>query len=177
VLLFGISTTALPSWVSRTRWNNLKNGLAVRRYGRSKRIDELISSIVREGHLSTAGWSSSFLLSVLISAIHKLAGRLPHLKRTGDGAAGDLTIVRPAAAAPPRRPEQVEQVGRHRAAEPRARARGGSEYGELRTMSVLENLPSLIDRPRRSRRAVATTPTRRSRHHHRRSRRPPEQFK
>jgi hypothetical protein len=46
VLLFGISATALPSWVSRTRWNNLKNGLAVRRYGRSKRIDELTSSIV-----------------------------------------------------------------------------------------------------------------------------------
>jgi hypothetical protein len=44
------------------------------------------------------------------------------LKRTGDGAAGDLTIVRPAAAAPPRRPEQVEQVGRHRAAQPLARA-------------------------------------------------------
>ena len=29
-------------------------------------------------------------------------------KGIGDGAAGDLTIVRPAAAAPPRRPEQVE---------------------------------------------------------------------
>jgi hypothetical protein len=38
VLLFGISTRALPSWVSKTRWNNLKNGLAVRTYGRSKRI-------------------------------------------------------------------------------------------------------------------------------------------
>jgi hypothetical protein len=49
VLLFGISTTALPSWVSRTRWNNLKNGLAVRRYGRSKQTDELISSIVPRG--------------------------------------------------------------------------------------------------------------------------------
>ena len=49
VLLFGISATALPSWVSRTRWNNLKNGLAVRRYGRSKRIDELTSSIVPRG--------------------------------------------------------------------------------------------------------------------------------
>ena len=49
VLLFGISTTALPSWVSRTRWNNLKNGLVLRRYGRSKRIDELISSIVPRG--------------------------------------------------------------------------------------------------------------------------------
>jgi len=36
-----------------------------------------------------------------------------------DGAAVDLTIVRPAAAAPPRRLEPVEQ---HRAAQPRARA-------------------------------------------------------
>ena len=44
-------------------------------------------------------------------------------KRTGDGAAGDgdRTIVRPAAAAPPRRLERVEPVGRHRAAQPRAR--------------------------------------------------------
>jgi hypothetical protein len=35
--------------------------------------------------------------------------------------------VRPAAAEPPRRPEQVEQVGRHRAAQPRARARVTTE--------------------------------------------------
>jgi len=38
--------------------------------------------------------------------------------KIGDGAAGDLTSVRPAAAAPPRRPEQVEQ---HRAAEAKIR--------------------------------------------------------
>src|ERR1700730_8916638 len=31
VLLFGIGTRALPSWDSRTRWNNLYRGLAVRR--------------------------------------------------------------------------------------------------------------------------------------------------
>ena len=31
VLLFGIGTRALPSWDSRTRWNNLLGGLAVRR--------------------------------------------------------------------------------------------------------------------------------------------------
>jgi hypothetical protein len=86
-----------------------------------------------------------------------------HEKGIGDGAAGDLTIVRPAAAAPPRRPEQV---GRHRAAQPLARARQQRAWSTL-TMSVLENLPSLIDRPRRSRR---TTPSRRGRHHHRRSR-------
>ena len=30
VLLFGIGTKALPSWDSKTRWNNLSVGLAVR---------------------------------------------------------------------------------------------------------------------------------------------------
>jgi hypothetical protein len=30
VLLFGIGTKALPSWDSRTRWNKLSVGLAVR---------------------------------------------------------------------------------------------------------------------------------------------------
>jgi hypothetical protein len=44
-----------------------------------------------------------------------------HEKGIGDGAAGDLTIVRPAAAAPPSRPEQVEQ---HRAAEAKIRRAG-----------------------------------------------------
>jgi len=29
VLLFGIGTKALPSWDSKTRWNNLWGGLAV----------------------------------------------------------------------------------------------------------------------------------------------------
>ncbi len=29
VLLFGIGTKAVPSWDSRTRWNNLFRGLAV----------------------------------------------------------------------------------------------------------------------------------------------------
>ena len=29
VLLFGIGTKALPSWDSKTRWNNLLGGLAV----------------------------------------------------------------------------------------------------------------------------------------------------
>jgi hypothetical protein len=46
-------------------------------------------------------------------------------KRNRRGAAGDLTVVRPAAAAPL---EQVEQIGRHRAAQPRARVH--SEHGE-----------------------------------------------
>src|SRR5215475_10036288 len=40
---------ALPSWDSKTRWNNLLGGLAVRRTGRSKRTCELTSSIVPRG--------------------------------------------------------------------------------------------------------------------------------
>jgi len=30
VLLFGIGTKALPSWDSKTRWNNLRGGLAIK---------------------------------------------------------------------------------------------------------------------------------------------------
>jgi hypothetical protein len=46
VLLYGIGTSALPSWDSKTRWNNLLGGLAV---GRSKRTCELTSSVVPRG--------------------------------------------------------------------------------------------------------------------------------
>ena len=66
VLLFGIGTKALPSWDSRTRRNNLLGGLAVRRTaGPSDRTNSPHPSS-REGHHSTARWSSSFLLSHLI---------------------------------------------------------------------------------------------------------------
>ena len=60
VLLFGIGTKALPSWDSKTRWNNLWGGLAVRRtVGPSGHtISPHPSS--REGHHSTARWNSSF---------------------------------------------------------------------------------------------------------------------
>src|SRR5450432_25240 len=66
VLLFGIGTKALPSWDSKTRWNNLWGDLAVRRtVGPSGHtISPHPSS--REGHHSTARWSSSFLLLDLI---------------------------------------------------------------------------------------------------------------
>ena len=47
-LLFGLGTSALPSWDSRTRWNNLYRGLALV-VGRSKRTCELTSSIVPRG--------------------------------------------------------------------------------------------------------------------------------
>src|SRR5271156_7165731 len=48
-LLFGIGTGALPSWGSKTRWNNLLVGLAVRLTAGSKRTYELTSSIVPRG--------------------------------------------------------------------------------------------------------------------------------
>src|SRR5512144_751050 len=66
VLLFGIGTKALPSWDSRTRWNNLWGGFAVRTTvgPRGHTISPHPSS--REGHHSTAQWNSSFLLSHLI---------------------------------------------------------------------------------------------------------------
>ena len=49
VLLFGIGTKALPSWDSKTRWNNLCHGLTVRVMAGSKRTCELTSSIVPQG--------------------------------------------------------------------------------------------------------------------------------
>src|SRR6202521_5436079 len=66
VLLFGIGTRALPSWDSRTRWSNLWGGLAVRRTAGPSGHANSPHPSSREGHHSTAGWSSSFLLSRLI---------------------------------------------------------------------------------------------------------------
>jgi len=66
VLLFGIGTKALPSWDSKTRWNDLLVGLAVKRtVGPSGHANSPHRSS-REGHHATARWSSSFLLSDLI---------------------------------------------------------------------------------------------------------------
>ena len=78
VLLSGIGTSALPSWDSKTRWNDLLSGLAV---GRSKQTCELTSSIVPRGTSSFHRlWSSSFLLSHLIlSGPHAAAASLVHL--------------------------------------------------------------------------------------------------
>src|SRR6478752_406561 len=62
VLLFGMAPGALPSWDSRTRWNNLLGGLAVRRtVGPSGHANSPHPSS-REGHHSTARWNSSFVL-------------------------------------------------------------------------------------------------------------------
>ena len=66
VLLFGIGTKALPSWDSKTRRNNLFRGLAVKRTADPSGHTNSPHPSSREGHRSTAGWSSSFLLSDLI---------------------------------------------------------------------------------------------------------------
>src|SRR5438552_3427737 len=66
VLLFGIGTKALPSWDSKTRWNNLNRGLAVKRTADPSGHANSPHPSSREGHRSTARWSSSFLLSRLI---------------------------------------------------------------------------------------------------------------
>ena len=62
VLLYGIGTKAVPSWDSKTGWNNLSGGLVVSvTTGPSgSTISPHPSS--REGHHSTARWSSSVLL-------------------------------------------------------------------------------------------------------------------
>ena len=60
-LLSGIGSSALPLWDSRTRWNNLMGDLAVDS-GRPSRHTNSPHPSSREGHHSTARWSSSFLL-------------------------------------------------------------------------------------------------------------------
>jgi len=66
VLLFGIGARALPLWDSRTRRNNLSGGLAVRLTAGPSGQTNSPHPSSREGHLSTARWNSSILLSHLI---------------------------------------------------------------------------------------------------------------
>jgi hypothetical protein len=66
VLLSGLGAGALPSWDPRTRWNNLLGGFSVKRTVGPSRHANSPHPSSREGHYSTAWWSSSFLLSHLI---------------------------------------------------------------------------------------------------------------
>src|SRR5207247_7613425 len=77
VLLFGIGTRALPSWDPRTRWNNLLLGLAVRLTAGPSGHANSPHPSSREGHHSTARWSSSFLLFRLILHRNLKPLRLP----------------------------------------------------------------------------------------------------
>src|SRR6478752_7610884 len=65
-LLSGIGTRALPSWDSRRRWNDLSGGLAGRLTAGPSGHANSPHPSSREGHHSTAGWSSRFLLLRLI---------------------------------------------------------------------------------------------------------------
>src|ERR1700752_3408316 len=60
VLLFGIGTKALPSWDSKTRRNDLWVGLAIRRTAGPSGHTISPHPSSREGHHSTARWSSNF---------------------------------------------------------------------------------------------------------------------
>src|ERR1700739_4219783 len=75
-LLFGIGTKALPPWDSRTRWSNLYRGLAVKRTAGPSGHANSPHPSSREGHHSTARWSSSFLLLDLILKSFMLLPRL-----------------------------------------------------------------------------------------------------
>ena len=66
MLLFGIGTMALPSWGSKTRWNNLLVGLAITRTAGPSGHTISPHPSSREGHLSTARWNSNDLLLALI---------------------------------------------------------------------------------------------------------------
>src|SRR5262249_10377984 len=66
VLLYGLGARALPSWDPRTRWNNLLSDLSVKRTVGPSRHANSPHPSSREGHQSTAWWSSGFLLSHLI---------------------------------------------------------------------------------------------------------------
>ena len=66
VLLFGIGAKALPSWDSKTRRNNLWDGLAVSVTAGPSGHTISPHPSSREGHHSTIRWNSSFLLSDLI---------------------------------------------------------------------------------------------------------------
>jgi len=73
VLLSGIGTRALPSWDSRTRRNDLLVGLAVKLTAGPSGHTNSPHPSSREGHHSTAWWSSRFLLSDLMLHSHAAA--------------------------------------------------------------------------------------------------------
>src|SRR6478735_9454070 len=82
VLLFGIGTWALPSWDPRTRRNNLYRDLAVSVTAGPSRHTNSPHPSSREGHLSTARWSSKFLLSGLIlNVFHAAAAACSRVHR------------------------------------------------------------------------------------------------
>ena len=78
VLLYGLGARALPSWDPRTRWNNLLGGLSVKRTVGPSRHANSPHPSSREGHHSTAWWSSGFLLLLIALGTHAVTS-LVHL--------------------------------------------------------------------------------------------------
>jgi hypothetical protein len=73
-LLYGIGTWALPSWDPRTRRNNLCRGIAVSRTAGPSGLTNSPHPSSREGHPSTAGWISCFLLvGLVLNGFHAAA--------------------------------------------------------------------------------------------------------
>ena len=82
VLLFGIGTRALPSWDSRTGWNNLYRGLAVRRTADPSGHANSPHPSSREGHHATARWISGFLLlNLILHGFHAAAAACSRVQR------------------------------------------------------------------------------------------------
>src|ERR1700745_3994244 len=84
-LLFGLGTKALPSWDSKTRWNNLLGDLlgdlAVNVTAGSSGCTNSPHPSSREGHHSTVGWISGFLLfDLILYSCHAAATSLVHRK-------------------------------------------------------------------------------------------------
>ena len=82
VLLFGIGTKALPLWDSKTRWNNLCHGVAVTRTAGPSGHANSPHPSSREGHHSTAGRNSSFLLlDLILHSFHAAAAACSRVQR------------------------------------------------------------------------------------------------
>ena len=82
VLLFGIGTWALPPWDPRTRRNNLLDDLAVSMTAGPSGSTNSPHPSSRQGHLSTARWSSSFLLSgMILNGFHAAASAFSRVHR------------------------------------------------------------------------------------------------
>jgi hypothetical protein len=74
-------TKALPSWDSKTRWNNLWRDLAVEVTAGSSGHTNSPHPSSREGHHSTLGWISGFLLfDLILYSCHAAATSLVHRK-------------------------------------------------------------------------------------------------
>src|SRR5262245_14002000 len=80
-LLYGLGTRALPSWDSKTRWNNLWGELAVNVTAGSRGQTNSPHSSSREGHHSTVGWISGFhLFDLILCSSHAAATSLVQRK-------------------------------------------------------------------------------------------------